>query len=230
MLLRQLFDAESSTYTYLVGDPATRRAALIDAVREQTDRDLGLVADLGLTLDLVLDTHVHADHVTAAGALRDRTGARTIASRRGAPCVDEGVGHGDVIRCGDLAIEVLGTPGHTDDGVCYRIGGHVFTGDTLLIRGCGRADFQNGDAGALYDSITTVLFALPDDTVVWPGHDYRGLTSSTIGEEKRHNPRVAGRSRDEFIAIMAGLHLPPPRKLEVAVPANKACGRTEDGG
>jgi sulfur dioxygenase len=231
MLLRQLFDAESSTYTYLIADPATGEAALVDAVREQVDRDLRLVDELGLRLTLILETHVHADHVTGAGLLRERTGARSIASSLGAPCVDLTVQGGDTVELGALRFEVLSTPGHTDDGVCYRVGGDVFTGDTLLIRGCGRADFQNGDPGTLYQSITRVLFALPDDTVVWPGHDYKGLTSSTIGEEKRWNPRLVGptglRSCDEFVAIMQGLNLPPPRKLDVAVPANKACGRVD---
>lgn len=228
--IRQLFDGESSTYTYLVADRDAGVAALIDPVLEQIERDLGLVRELGLRLELVLETHVHADHVTAAGQLRERTGARTVAGARGAPCVDTRVAHGDVLRVGGVTIEVLETPGHTDDGVTYRIGDQLFTGDTLLIRGCGRADFQNGDAGTLYDSITGVLFAHPDATVVWPGHDYRGQTQSTIGEEKRHNPRLAGRTRDEFIAIMEGLHLPPPRKLDVAVTANRACGRIEEAG
>jgi sulfur dioxygenase len=232
MLLRQLFDSESSTYTYLLADRAAGAAALIDPVLEQIDRDLRVIAELGLRLEVVLETHVHADHVTAAGKLRERTGARTYASKGGASCIDVHVGAGDQVRVGGLALDVLETPGHTDDGLCYRLGSNLFTGDTLLIRGCGRADFQNGDPGSLYDSITGVLFALPDDTVVWPAHDYKGLTQSTIGEEKRHNPRLVGpsgpRTRDEFIAIMRGLNLPPPRKLDLAVPANKACGRTED--
>lgn len=224
MMLRQLFDPESSTYTYLVADETTRKALLIDPVREQIERDLRLIAELGLTLELVLETHVHADHVTAAGLLRERTGARTAASKAGAPCVDLRLDHGDVVRLGNLAVTVLATPGHTDDGLTFVIDGHAFTGDTLLIRGCGRADFQNGSADQLYASITRLLFALPDETVVLPGHDYKGLTSSTIGEEKRHNPRLAGKSRAEFVTIMNGLGLPPPKKLDVAVPANRACG------
>jgi sulfur dioxygenase len=226
MLTRQLFDPESSTYTYLIADPAAGVAALIDPVLEQVDRDLALVRELGLTLTHVLDTHVHADHVTAAGRLRERTGARTCASAAGAPCVDVRLADGDVIRIGDVAITALATPGHTDDGLSYRIPGAVFTGDTLLIRGCGRADFQNGDAAQLHDSITRTLFALPDETIVYPGHDYRGHTTSTIGEEKRWNPRVVGRDRAQFVALMAGLGLPPPKKLAVAVPANRACGAT----
>lgn len=226
MLLRQLFDPESSTYSYLVADEASGEAALIDPVREQIERDLGLVAELGLRLRWVLETHVHADHVTAAGALRERTGARTVASTTGAPCIDVRLAHGERLPLGALEIVALETPGHTDDGLSYLVGAHVFTGDTLLIRGCGRADFQNGDAGALYDSITRTLFTLPGDTAVWPGHDYRGFTSSTIAEERQSNPRLAGRTRDEFIALMAGLRLPPPKRLAESVPANRACGLT----
>jgi glyoxylase-like metal-dependent hydrolase (beta-lactamase superfamily II) len=224
MLVRQLFDPDSSTYTYLLADRQSGEAALIDPVRDQIERDLKLVAELGLQLRWVLETHVHADHVTAAGLLRERTGARTAASAAGAPCIDVGLRHGESVRLGALEITALATPGHTDDGISYLAGDHVFTGDTLLVRGCGRADFQNGDAGALYDSVTGVLFALPDDTTVWPGHDYRGLTSTTIGEERRHNPRIAGRQRDEFIALMAALNLPPPKRLAESVPANRACG------
>jgi glyoxylase-like metal-dependent hydrolase (beta-lactamase superfamily II) len=227
MILRQLFDADSSTYTYLVADPDTREAALVDPVKEHVDRDLRVLSELGLRLVYVLETHVHADHVTAAALLRDRTGAKTVASRKGAPCVDVHVGDRDQIRVGKLALTALATPGHTDDGVCWLVDGHVLTGDTLLIRGCGRTDFQNGDAAELWHSITKVLFALPDDTVVLPGHDYKGLTQSTIGEEKKYNPRIAGRTREEFVALMGGLGLPPPKKLDVAVPANRACGRLE---
>lgn len=224
MILRQLFDKESSTYTYLVADPATREAALVDPVREQVDRDLALLSELGLTLTWVLETHVHADHVTAAGLLRERTGARTAASAVGAPCVDRQLADGDVVEVGGVSITALATPGHTDDGISFKVGGFVLTGDTLLVRGCGRADFQNGSPETLYDSITQVLFALPDDTVVLPGHDYKGFSTTTIGEEKRHNPRVAGKSRAEFTAIMNALGLPKPKKIDIAVPANRACG------
>lgn len=224
MILRQLFDKESSTYTYLVADPTTRQAALIDPVLEQVDRDLALVAELGVSLTWVLETHVHADHVTAAGSLRERTGAKTAASAVGAPCVDRALKDRDVIALGDVRITALETPGHTDDGLSFTVGDYVLTGDTLLIRGCGRADFQNGSPEALYESITEVLFALPDETVVLPGHDYKGFTASTIGEERRHNPRVAGRTKEEFAAIMNALGLPKPKKIDVAVPANRACG------
>ncbi|MBK8218362.1 MAG: MBL fold metallo-hydrolase [Myxococcales bacterium] len=229
MLLRQLFDTESSTYTYLLADDVSGEAALVDPVREHLERDLKLVSELGLRLTHVLETHVHADHVTSAGLLRERTGAWTCASAVGAPCVDQKLRHGDVVRLGDLAIMVLETPGHTDDGLSFLVNGHVLTGDTLLVRGCGRADFQNGSPDTLYDSLTKVLFALPDSTVVLPGHDYRGFTQSTIGEEKRLNPRVAGKSREEFAAIMNGLNLPKPKKLDEAVPANRACGNVALG-
>lgn len=225
MFLRQLFDPESSTYTYLIADPATGQAALIDPVAEQVERDLTLIGELGFTLAWVLDTHVHADHVTAAGLLRARTGARTAASAAGAPCVDRGLHDGDVIAVGGLAVEAIATPGHTDDSLSFRAGDVVFTGDALLIRGCGRADFQNGDPAVLYASITTRLFALPDATTVYPGHDYHGRTASTIGEERRWNPRVAGKSREQFVALMNALGLPPPKKLATAVPANRACGQ-----
>lgn len=224
MLLRQLFDKESSTYTYLVADPVSGDATLIDPVKEQFDRDLTLLRELGLTLRWVLETHVHADHVTAAGALRERTGAKTAASATGAPCVDVPLADGDTVTVGAVSIRAIATPGHTDDGMCFLANGHVFTGDTLLIRGCGRADFQNGNPSQLYHSITQVLFALPSDTIVCPAHDYKGNMRSSIGEEIAHNPRVSGKSEAEFVAIMNGLNLPKPAKIDVAVPANKACG------
>ena len=234
MIFRQLFDHESSTYTYLLADADTREAALIDPVLEQADRDLEIVSQLGLTLVHVLDTHVHADHVTAATRLRERTGARTVSGRRGAECADIHVDEGNVVRIGRVALRVLATPGHTDDSVSYllvdpdrteRAGDRVFTGDALLIRAAGRTDFQNGDAGRLFDSITGALFTLPDATLVFPAHDYLGRTVTTIGEEKQWNARIAGRSRDEFIGVMNALHLPEPKRLREAVPANRACGR-----
>ena len=226
MIFRQLFDAETSTFTYLVADPVTRQAALIDPVLEQVDRDLALIGELGLCLSRVLETHVHADHVTGASSLRERTGAITVAGNKAAPCADLHVKHGDVVALGALEIKVLATPGHTDDSVSYLVGDRVFSGDALLIRGTGRTDFQNGSAEALYDSITGVLFALPDPTRVYPAHDYRGHTVSTIGEEKRSNPRLAGKDKAAFVATMNALHLPPPKRLQEAVPANQACGKT----
>jgi sulfur dioxygenase len=207
MRFRQLFDAETSSYTYLIADESTREAALIDPVAEQVERDLKVVRELGLKLVLVLETHVHADHVTGAGRLRELTGARVAASPSGAPCVDRQVRDGEELALGGLRIQVLATPGHTDDSLSYLVGPKLFTGDALLIRACGRTDFQNGDAGQLYDSITHKLFTLPDE------------------EERRHNPRFAGRSREELIAFMNNRKLEPPKKLDIAVPANRACGK-----
>lgn len=224
MLLRQLFDRDTSTYTYLLADEISGEALLIDPVLEQVERDLALVRELGLTLRYALDTHVHADHVTASGTLRKRTQCQTVSAVGGAACADVHVTGGQTLQLGDMRIDVISTPGHTDDSVSYYASGHVFTGDALFVRGTGRTDFQNGDAGQLYDSITKRLFALPDDTQVWPGHDYKGHTKTSIGEEREHNPRLAGKSREEFIQIMNGLGLPPPAQLDRAVPANRACG------
>ena len=224
MFLRQLFDAESSTYTYLLADEPTRQAALIDPVLEQVPRDLLLLSELGLSLVYVLDTHVHADHVTAAGLLRERTGARTVAGKKGASCADLQLAHGDELRLGSIVLRALETPGHTDDSLSFLAGEHLFSGDALTIRGAGSTDFQNGDAGRLFESITGVLFALPDATRVHPAHDYKGQTESTIGEEKRFNARVAGRTKDEFVTLMNNLKLKPPAKIDVAVAANLDCG------
>ncbi|RMH42624.1 MAG: MBL fold metallo-hydrolase [Deltaproteobacteria bacterium] len=230
MIFRQLVDPDTSTYTYLLADETTRDAVLIDPVREQVDRDVALLDELGLRLVYTLETHVHADHVTGSGTLRDRVGARTVASvRAGADCADVRVDHGDRIEFGRHTIEVLATPGHTAGCVTYvvRDGDRVlaFTGDALFVRGCGRTDFQQGDARTLFRSVRDVIFALPDHTLVYPGHDYRGYTVTTVAEEKRHNPRLRlGVTEDEFVAIMGGLNLPKPRHMDVAVPANLACG------
>ena len=226
MIFRQLFDTESSTYTYLIGDEATRQAALVDAVLEQVDRDLQLVLELDLRLTHVFDTHLHADHVTASGVLREHTQCTVVGGVGGAACANIHVRHGDEVRVGQLVFQVLATPGHTDDSVSYLLGDRVFTGDALLIRGNGRTDFQNGNAAQLYHSITRVLFSLPDETLVYPAHDYKGRTVTSIAEEKRHNPRVAGKSLEEFIQIMENLHLSKPKKIDLAVPANRACGST----
>lgn len=225
MFLRQLFDHDTYTYTYLIADEATGKAAIIDPVREQLDRDVGLVRELGFELVYVLETHVHADHVTSAGHIADLTGAQTAVSERGAACGDLHLKDGDVLHLGDLAIQVLATPGHTDDSLSFVVDGHAFTGDTLFVRGTGRADFQNGSPAELWDSITNKLFALPDDTLVWPGHDYKGRAGSTIGEERRFNPRVAGKTEAQFVEIMNNLGLPRPKHIDEAVPANRECGR-----
>lgn len=231
MLFRQLFDHASSTYTYLVADEETREAALIDAVREQVERDVELLAELDLTLVYALETHVHADHVTASGLLRERLGAETVLSAAaGAGCPDRLVEDGEVLRLGRLEIEARHTPGHTDGDVTYvvRDGGRplaAFTGDTMLIRGCGRTDFQQGDAERLYDSVHRRIFSLPDETPIYPGHDYRGFTSSTVGEEKRLNRRLREDiGRAAFVEIMENLDLAQPKQIHVAVPANLRCG------
>ncbi len=227
----QLFDPASSTYTYILFDADTRDALLIDPVDEQLSRDLATLRAHGLKLAWTVETHAHADHITSAGVLAEHTGARTAAP---AGC---GIGpaavqlqHGDTLRFGNQVLTALHTPGHTAGSMSYVWESegerHVFTGDTLLINGCGRTDFQSGSAEALYRSLTQVLFALPDDTTVWPGHDYQGRMHSSIGQEKATNARVAGKTQDEFVAIMNGLNLPQPKRIAEAVPANLVSGLT----
>jgi len=221
----QLFDPESSTFTYVLADPATRDAVMIDAVDSQFPEYSKLINRAHLTIKYVIETHTHADHVTGAGALREATGAKAATPL---PCgvvpADLQLEDGAELRFGHEVLVAIATPGHTAGSMSYAWRDKVFTGDSLLIGGCGRTDFQGGDAGTLYDSITQRLFALPDETLVYPGHDYKGRTSSTIGAEKAGNPRLAGRTRDEFIALMGALNLPPPKKIDVAVPANRMLG------
>lgn len=227
MLFRQLFDPETSTYTYLIADPETQSAILVDPVLEQVERDRQLLAELGLTLHYCLETHIHADHITGTAQLREATGCVGIVPANAqAACANRFISDGEVLRVGSVTVEAIATPGHTDSHMAYLVNGtHLLTGDALLIRGCGRTDFQSGDAGALYDVVTQRLLSLPDSTLVYPGHDYRGQTVSTIGEEKRWNSRFRGRSREEFIQFMAALNLPNPKKIMEAVPANERCGR-----
>ena len=221
----QLFDPVSSTFTYVLTDPVTRDAVMIDAVDTQFDEYSALLDRERLKLRYVLETHTHADHVTGAGRLSAATGAKTATPL---PCgivvADLQLKDGAELEFGDETIRALHTPGHTSGSMSYVWRDSVFTGDTLLIGGCGRTDFQSGDAGALYDSITRALFALDDATIVYPGHDYNGRTSSSIGAEKRTNPRLAGRSRDAFIRLMSELGLPKPRLIDIAVPANRRLG------
>ncbi|AKU92450.1 MBL fold metallo-hydrolase [Vulgatibacter incomptus] len=231
MLFRQLFDPESSTYTYLLADEATGEAVIIDPVLEQAERDLALIEALGLKLVYVIDTHVHADHITASDLLRKRTGCTTILSEKaGVECADRPVKDGDRIRFGSQELEVLETPGHTSGCLSFVTGDRAmaFTGDALLIGGTGRTDFQQGDAHQLYRSITEKLFRLPESTVVYPGHDYKGRTASTIGDEKRLNPRLGqGKTEEDFVEIMANLGLPYPKKIDAALPANLRCGSAQ---
>jgi sulfur dioxygenase len=224
MFFRQLFDRSSCTYTYLLADDAGS-AVLIDPVVELLDRDLSLLHELGLRLDATLETHIHADHITSAAALRDRTGCRIATCSEDYTGQDVLLNHGDVLHVGTLALEARHTPGHTAGSACFWIDDRVFTGDTLLIRGCGRTDFQGGSAEQLYRSVHEQLFTLPDTCRVYPGHDYQGRTVSTIGEEKAHNPRLGGgRTESEFVTIMRNLKLDPPTLIDVAVPANRTFG------
>ncbi|HET7575077.1 MAG TPA: MBL fold metallo-hydrolase [Sphingomicrobium sp.] len=231
MIFRQLFEPQSSAYTYLVACADSREAALIDPVLETADRDLTLLAELGLTLEYTIETHIHADHVTGAARLRERTGCRcALPEQSGAARVDMPVREGEPIRVGGLSLRPLYTPGHTDDHHSYFLDdagtARVFTGDALLIDGCGRTDFQNGDSATLYRSVHEKLFTLPDDTLVYPGHDYQQRRVSSIGQERARNPRLGGgKTLEEFVAIMAVLDLPRPKKMDMAVPANRACGQ-----
>jgi len=226
MKIRQLFDYDTWTYTYLLWDEATKEAAIIDSVKEQFERDVKYINDLGLTLKYALETHIHADHVTAAGKLRDELGAETaVHIEGGAECADIQIQEGNEFSLGTQVIKALHTPGHTSGDVTYAIDGALFTGDALLIRGCGRTDFQQGDSETLYHSITEILFQFPDDTVVYPGHDYSGFSESTIGEEKALNPRLGNaKPKKEFTDIMDNMDLPKPKRIDVAVPGNVACG------
>lgn len=226
-MFRQLFDHASCTYTYLIADPVINAAILVDPVLEQVDRDLKLLDELGLTLQFCLETHIHADHVTGTGKLRDIAGCLGIVPQGAqASCADRYIQDLELLELGKVIIQALATPGHTDNHMAYMVNGNlILTGDALLIRGCGRTDFQGGDAGTLYDTITQRLFTLPDTTLVYPGHDYRGFTASTIGEEKQWNLRIVGRDRDSFVQFMSHLDLPDPKKMMEAIPANEECGR-----
>lgn len=231
LVFRQLIDPQSSTYTYLLADGETRDAVLIDPVFEQTRRDAALVNELGLALRYTLETHVHADHVTAAWMLKERLGSKiALSGNSGAQGADRYLGHGDRVEFGRRYLSVRETPGHTSGCLTYvlddeRMG---FTGDCLLVRGCGRTDFQGGDARAMYRAVHQQIFTLPDNCLLYPGHDYRGATVTTVGEERSFNPRLGGNlCEDDFASYMQNLGLPHPKKMDIAVPANLRCGRPQ---
>jgi glyoxylase-like metal-dependent hydrolase (beta-lactamase superfamily II)/rhodanese-related sulfurtransferase len=232
LLFKQLYDQTSGTYTYLLADKVSGQAVLIDSVFEQHNRDYSLIQELELSLIACLETHCHADHVTGAWLLKHRTNCQIAASAdSGIDLLDISMSQGDEISFGSFALKVIATPGHTDGCVSYMLNDQsmVFTGDTLLIRGCGRTDFQQGSASKLYHSIKELLFALPDACNVFPAHDYAGRTSSTIGEEKRHNPRIGGQANEtDFVGFMENMNLPHPKQLDFAVPANLKAGKPDD--
>lgn len=230
MLFRQFFDAESSTYTYLMASAPGREAAIIDPVKQQVPQYIQLINQLGLKLVKALDTHTHADHVTGLGDLRDQTGCTTIMGEyTKAECVSMQIKEDDLITIDDIKLRALYTPGHTDESFSFVLNpdkpNAVFSGDVLLIRGTGRTDFQNGDAEKSWDSIVNKLFKLPDSTLLYPAHDYKGWTVSSILEERRFNPRLAGMTKAGYVEIMNNLSLPNPKLMDVAVPANLACGQ-----
>jgi glyoxylase-like metal-dependent hydrolase (beta-lactamase superfamily II)/rhodanese-related sulfurtransferase len=225
MIFRQLFDTTSSTYTYLLASRRGGEALIIDPVLERVDRYLKLIEELDLKLVKAVDTHLHADHITGLGALRDHTKCITVMGEQsGVDVVSMRVADGDRLSIEGLSLGVIYTPGHTDDSYCFTLADRVFTGDTLLIRGTGRTDFQNGSARAQYESIFNRLLKLPDETLVFPAHDYKGDSVSTIAEERAHNPRLRVKSVEEYEALMAGLKLSNPKMMDVAVPANMRQG------
>ncbi|MDA0261903.1 MAG: MBL fold metallo-hydrolase [Proteobacteria bacterium] len=233
MIFRQMFDNVSSAYTYLMANRHGGEALIIDPVYERVEHYLKLLEELDLKLAKAVDTHVHADHITGLGALRYRTKCITVMGRSSSvDVVSMRVDDGDTIEVEGIRLEVIYTPGHTDDSYCFRAADRVFTGDTLLIRGTGRTDFQNGDPAKAYRSLFEKLLTLPDDTLVFPGHDYKGDTVSTIGEERAHNPRLQVQSAEEYVELMNGLNLANPKMMDVAVPANQRIGvqQTAEGG
>ncbi len=226
LIFYQLFEKETATFTYLLGDAESKEAVLIDPVVEMVDRDLQLLTDLDLKLKYILDTHVHADHITGSGEIRKRTGAKIgVSSAYDMSCPDLHIEDGQEIFFGRFMIKAIHTPGHTSGCLSYHLGNKIFSGDALLIRGCGRTDFQEGSSELLFSSVRDKIFALSDDTVVYPAHDYKGHTHSSVGLEKRLNPRLnLSISKDEFLSIMAHLKLAHPKKIQEAVPANLQCG------
>lgn len=225
MLFRQLLDYETFTYTYLIASGNGRDAVLIDPVKKHVNQYLQLLMELDLKLVAAMDTHLHADHVTAIGVLNQRTNCESIIGKESqATCATRTVSDGETLQFDGFQLEVIYTPGHTDDSYCFLTGDWLFTGDTLLIRRTGRTDFQHGDSASQYDSIVNKLFQLPDATKVYPGHDYNGMTVSTIGEEKRYNLRLKNKTKEAYVDLMDNLNLPKPKMMEIAVPANQKCG------
>jgi sulfur dioxygenase len=230
MLFRQLFDSASSTYTYVLASRAGGEAVIIDPVKDQLEQYLKLIKELGVRLVHAIDTHTHADHITALGDLRDITHCTTIMGELSqAHCVSRHVREDEMIRADGIELRAIYTPGHTDESFSFVLNPAapqaVFTGDVLLIRGSGRTDFQGGDPHRSWDSIVNKLFKLPDETTLYPAHDYKGWMASSIGEEKHFNPRLAGKSEEEYVQIMNGLNLPNPKMMDIAIPANLACGQ-----
>lgn len=230
IILRQLFDLETYTYTYLLGCPKTRAAVIIDPVDTQAERDVQITKELDLNLIYAMNTHVHADHVTGTGILKNLTGCKSVISKISGAKADVLIKDGDTIDFGDQALEVRSTPGHTNGCVTYvnHTSRAAFTGDALLIRACGRTDFQEGNPETLYDAVRNKIFSLPEDYMLYPAHDYRGLTVSTVGEELKHNPRLT-KSKEEFVTIMTNLGLVKPKKMDEAVPLNVMCGPSQLG-
>lgn len=225
MIFKQLFDDESSTYTYVLADEQTTHAVVIDPVLEQVERDLAVLKDLGLKLLYTLETHIHADHVTGAAALRAKTGCQTaVAKSSGSSAYQIYLAEGDKLKVGSIVIEVLETPGHTKTCLSYKVENMVFTGDAVFINSCGRTDFQDGDPNLLYNSVTKKIFTLPPETLIYPCHDYNQKTHSTVAVEKNSNARLS-KPREDFVAIMNNLNLAKPKKIDIALPANLRAGK-----
>lgn len=229
-MFKQLFDETSSTLTYLLADEKTKEAVIIDPVNQHINDYVALVTQHNLKLKYALETHVHADHITAGGQLRRALGVQAAVSEQcDAENADIQLNDGDDVHFGEEVIKVIATPGHTAGSLSFLWQDKLFTGDALLIKGCGRTDFQGGDAGSLFDSITKKIFTMVDETLIYPGHDYHGNRVSNVGQEKLTNPRLANKSREAFIETMAALNLPKPKLIDIAVPANRKCGVDETG-
>ena len=227
-MFKQMFDNASSTFSYLLADDESREAVLIDPVASHIEDYMALLNQHNLSLKYALETHVHADHITASGMLRERLNIQTgVSSLCGAATANMQLNDGDVVRFGAQQIQVIATPGHTPGSISFLWNEQIFTGDALLINSCGRTDFQGGDAGTLFDSISKRIFSLPDETLIYPAHDYNGKRVSNVAQEKATNKRIAGKTRDEFIEIMANLNLPKPTLIDITVAANRRCGVPE---